>query len=60
MILSEYHMKHLLEEEIEILLERELTFEVDCCVREYHIFDSFWDAPIGSVLMAKHESEPHH
>ena len=33
-------------------------FGVNCCVRGYHIFKSFWDAPIGSVLSAKHENDP--
>ena len=28
------------------------------CVRGYHIFKSFWDAPIGSILSAKHEDDP--
>ena len=33
-------------------------FGVNSCVRGYHIFKSFWDAPIGSVLSAKHENDP--
>ena len=33
-------------------------FGVNCCVRGYHIFKSFWDAPIGSILSAKHEDDP--
>ena len=51
-------MQYLLEEKIEIVLDREYTFEVDCFVREYYIFNSFWDAPIGSVLVSKHEDDP--
>ena len=31
---------------------------MDCCVRGYHIFKLFWDAPIGSILSAKHEDDP--
>ena len=31
---------------------------MNCCVRGYHIFKSFGDAPIGSVLSAKHENDP--
>ena len=31
---------------------------MNCCVRGYHIFKSFWDAPIGSILSAKHEDDP--
>ena len=30
---------------------------MDCCVRGYHIFKSFWDAPIGSILADKHEDD---
>ena len=41
--------------EIEVILEIEFSFTVDCCVRGYHIFKSFWEAPIGSVLNTKHE-----
>ena len=51
-------MQYLLEEKREIVLDRECTFEVDCYVRGYQIFKSFWDAPIGSVLAAKHEDDP--
>ena len=31
---------------------------VNCCVPGYHIFKSFWDAPFGSILSAKHEDDP--
>ena len=31
---------------------------MNCCVPGYHIFKSFWDAPIGSILSAKHEDDP--
>ena len=31
---------------------------MNCCVHGYHIFKSFWDAPIGSILSAKHEDDP--
>ena len=34
------------------------VFAVHCCVRGYHSFKSFWDAPIGSILSAKHEDDP--
>ena len=47
-------MKNLLQEEIELIIEKEFSFAVECCVRGY-IFQSFWEAPIGSVLIAKHE-----
>ena len=58
MALTQWQEKYLLEEEIEIFLEKEFVFAVNCCVRGYHIFKSFWDAPIGSVLSAKHENDP--
>lgn len=47
-------MKHLLLEEIEVLIEKEFSFIVDNCFRGYHIFKLFWEAPVGSVLIAKH------
>ena len=56
--LPEYHMKHLLQEEIEVIIEKKFSFTVECCVRGYHIFRSFWEAPVGSVLMAKYEDDP--
>ena len=31
---------------------------MNCCVHGYHIFKSFWDAPIGSILSTKHEDDP--
>ena len=31
---------------------------MNCCVRGYHIFKSFWDDPVGFVLSAKHENDP--
>ena len=31
---------------------------MNCCVLGYHIFKSFRDAPIGSILSAKHEDDP--
>ena len=58
MALTQWQQKYLLEEEIEIFLEKEFVFAVNCCVRDYHIFNSFWDAPIDSVLSAKHEDDP--
>ena len=58
MALTQWQEKYLLEEEIEIFLEKEFVFVVNCCVCGYHIFKSFWDAPIGSVLSAKHENDP--
>ena len=48
----------MLEEEIEIFLEKEFVFAGNCFVRRYHIFKSFLDAPIGSILSAKHEHDP--
>ena len=33
-------------------------FSVDYCVRGYRIFKRLWDAPIGSILSAKHEDDP--
>ena len=32
MNLPEYHMKHLLQEEIEVIIEKEFSFTVECCV----------------------------
>ena len=58
MALTQWQEKYLLEEEIEIFLEKQFVFAVNCCVRGYHIFKSFWDAPIGSILSAKHEDDP--
>ena len=58
MALTQWQEKYLLEEEIEIFLEKEFVFAVNCCVRGYHIFKSLWDAPIGSILSAKHEDDP--
>ena len=40
-----------------MFLEKEFVFAVNCFARGYHIFKSFWDAPIGSVLSAKHEDD---
>ena len=54
MELTQWQEKHLLEEEIKIFLEKEFVFAVNCCVHGYHIFKSFWNAPVGSVLSAKH------
>ena len=58
MALTQWQEKYLLEEEIEIFPEKEFVFAVNCCVRGYHIFKSLCDAPIGSVLSAKHEDDP--
>ena len=57
MALTQWQEKYLLEEEIEIFLEKVFVFVVNCCDCGYHIFKSFWDAPIGSVLSAKHEGD---
>ena len=35
-----------------------VLFSVDYCVHGYHIFKPFWDAPIGSILSAKHGDDP--
>ena len=56
--LTQWQEKYLLEEEIEIFLQKEFVFAVNCCFRGYHIFKSFWHAPIGSILSAKHEDDP--
>ena len=58
MDLAEFHMKHLLQEEIEVIIKKKFPFAVECCVRGYHIFQSFWVAPVRSVLIAKHEDDP--
>ena len=58
MDLSGFHMKHLLWEEIEVILEKEFPFTIDFCFRGYHNFKSFWEAPVVSVLIAKHEVNP--
>ena len=55
MDLPEFYVKHLLQEEIEVIIEKEFSVTVECCIRGYHIFQSFWEAPVGSVLIAKHE-----
>ena len=52
----EFHMKHLLQ--VEVIIKKEFSFAAECCVRDYHIFESFWEAPVGSVLIAKHEDDP--
>ena len=51
-------MKHLLQEETKVIIEKEFSFSVECCPRGYHIFQSFWEAPVGSVLIVKHEDDP--
>ena len=56
--LTQWQEKYLLEEEIEIFLQKEFVFAVNCCFCGYHIFKSFWHAPIGSILSAKHEDDP--
>ena len=58
MDLPEIHMKNLLQEEIEVIIEKEFSFTFECCVRGYHIFQSFWEAPDGSVLITKPEDDP--
>ena len=57
MALTQWQEKYLLEEEIEIFLEKEFVFAVNCCVCGHHIFKSFCDAPIGSILSAKREDD---
>ena len=54
MELTQWQEKLLLEEEIKIFLEKEFVFAVNSCVHGYHVFKSFWDAPVGSVLSSKH------
>ena len=58
MALTQWLQKYLLEEEIAIFLEKGFVFAANCCVRGYHIFKSFWNAPIGSILSAKHKDDP--
>ena len=58
MALTQWQEKYLLEEEIKIFLEKEFVFAVNCCVRGNHIFKSFCDAPIGSILSVEHEDDP--
>ena len=31
------------------------TFEKDCCVREYHIYQQLWDSAIGENLICRRE-----
>ena len=57
MNLPEFHMKHLLQEEIDVIIEKEFPFTVEYCVRGYHISQSFWQVPVDSVLIAKHEDD---
>ena len=33
-------------------------FTTDCCVCGYHIFKSFWEAPLGSIVITKNEVDP--
>ena len=39
------------------VIKKKFSFTVECCVRGYHIFQSFWEAPFGSVLIAKFEDD---
>ena len=57
MALTQWQEKYLLGEEKEIFQEKEFVFAVNCCVHGYHIFKPFWDAPVGSILSAKHEDD---
>ena len=56
--LVKFHMKHLLQEETKVIIDKEFSFTVECCVRGYHIFQSFWQTPVGSVLIAKYDDDP--
>ena len=58
MDLPEFYLKQLWQEDLEVIIEKSFSFTVQCCIRGYHIFQSFWEAPIGSVLIAKHEDNP--
>ena len=51
-------MKDLLQEKIEVIFERNVYSTVECCVCGYHFFKSFWETPVGSILIAKHEVDP--
>ena len=53
--LTRFHMKDLLQEKIEVTFERNVYFTVECCVCGYHFLKSFWETPVGSILIAKHE-----
>ena len=54
----EFHIKHLLQEEIEVIMRKNYLLPLNAGVRGYHIFQSFWEAPVGSLLIAKHEDDP--
>ena len=41
---------------IPIVIEKEL--EVECCVRGHHVYESNWDAKIGSTLKPCHKKRP--
>ena len=56
LLLSAYYMKKDLHPQE--VIEKEFSFTVECCVRGYHIFQSFWQTPVGSVLIAKHVDDP--
>ena len=53
----EFHMKHLLQEEIEVIMRKNYLLPLNAGVLGYHIFQSFWEAPVGSLLIAKHEDD---
>ena len=40
------------------VIEKDLSFTTECYVRGYHIFQWFWEAPVSSTLIAKHEDDP--
>ena len=50
-------MNHLLQEEIEVIIDKESSFIVECCVPGYHTFQFFWEALVGSVLIADPEDD---
>ena len=51
-------MEYLLQEEIEVTLENNVSFAVDCCVPGYHIFKSLREPPVCTMLIANDETDP--
>ena len=57
-IWPDFDVKYLLQEEIEFTLENDISFAVGCCVRDYHIFKSLREPPVGTMLIANDEADP--
>ena len=58
MDLPEFHMKHLLQEEIEVILEDNFSLPLTTAFVIIFIFKPFWEAPVGSILIAEHDVDP--